>query len=257
MKLNEKISIFYFSSTGNSLKAAMDIVDNYIEYELINIANSQKRLTDNRIVGFVFPVFMGTLPKLVENYFLNFPFKKDTYYFAIGTYYTYRGVTLSVVSKIFRDKGVGLNYANCIPSVGNCLKEYKVPLEKRQVILKRTEDKTKIVIEEISRKVEKLPSKYCKLLVQLHEKLFDLFFKKTYLQFSVENSCINCGVCSKVCPVNNISFENKLPKWGQDCISCHACVHWCPKNVINIGKSKGRPQYLNPNINLRTFMKFK
>lgn len=251
METNEKIVIYYFSATGNSLKTASVIASRYKESRLVKI----KRMNvtehpDSSIVGFVFPVYMGGVPDIVHRFLNNFPFKKDAYYFSAATYYTYKGCTLSVVNKILNNKGVSLNYGNYVPTVGNCLKEYEVSATKRPVILERADAIANKIADDIKDKMEIQPSKYCSMSEKLHTGIFNIFFKDTHKKFALDDNCVGCGVCSKVCPVDNISIKNKQPKWNANCESCHACVHWCPKNAISLGKSKGRLQYHNPNVKM-------
>lgn len=258
MEINEKITIYYFSATGNSLKVAMDIASQYVESEMIQINDNEiVGHINSKIIGFVFPVYMGTLPNIVKSFLLNFQFQNEVYYFAVGTYYTYRGCTLSVVDKIIKDKGASLNYSNYVATVGNCLMEYEVPKKKRYSILKHAEETIKIVVNDIANLRERESSKYHHSLERLHNWLFNLLFKKAYKKFSLEDSCTNCGICMKVCPINNISNHNEKPQWGNQCIACHACVHWCPQNAINLGRSKGRLQYRNPHISVSILLKSK
>ncbi|SHE75061.1 EFR1 family ferrodoxin [Dysgonomonas macrotermitis] len=249
MNTTEKITIYYFSATGNSLKAASDIASLYTQSELVKISRkATPQHPDSTSVGFVFPVYMGGVPDIVIDFLKGFPFRKDTYYFSIATYYTYKGSAISVVNKILNDKGFALSYGNYIPTVGNCLKEYEVPASKRPSILKKADAITTDIANEIKAKIEKQPSPYCRLSDKIHKGLFNIFFKDTHKKFTLENNCTGCGMCSKVCPVDNISITDKKPVWGVNCESCHACVHWCPGNAINLGKSKGRLQYNNPDI---------
>lgn len=253
---NEKIVIYYFSATGNSLKAASVIASRYKKSELIKINRQHvTKHPDSTTVGFVFPVYMGGIPDLVYNFLDNFPYQKDRYYFSVATFYTYKGHTLSVANKILNDKGFRLNYGNYIPTVGNCLKEYEVKEHKRPSILKQANIITEKIADDIMNKTEKQLSKYCNVSKKLHKGMFNIFFKDTHKKFTLEDNCIGCGVCSKVCPVDNIRIKNNKPQWGAACESCHACVHWCPKNAINLGKSKGRLQYHNPDIKITGFLK--
>lgn len=249
MEKEKDITIYYFSATGNSLKLALDISSHFAKSEMIKInATGNVRQSDADIVGFIFPVYMGGLPQIVREFLEKFHFNKDVYYFSIGTYYTYRGNAMSVVNRIMTDRGVSLSYSNYLPSVGNCLKEYEVNPNKRIKILNRAESYTFNIIYDLKNRVIKNTPKYYRLLDILHMWLFNVFFKDVHKKITLENTCINCRICEKICPMDNIIFKDEKPHWGANCEACHACVHWCPQNAINIGKSKGRLQYQNPAI---------
>lgn len=62
--------------------------------------------------------------------------------------------------------------------------------------------------------------------------------------FRVGDGCVGCGKCEKLCPLSNISIENKRPVWGDRCTHCMACISYCPTKAIEYGKgSVGRPRY--------------
>lgn len=249
MEDNKGIVIYYFSATGNSLKLSLDIASQFKKSAIYRIsADGKVEYSNASMVGFVFPVYMGSLPEIVRKFLWNFPFRRDVYYFSIGTYYTYKGCANSIVNRILISRGVHLSYGSYLPAVGNCLKEYEVSQIKRARILKRTEVYASAIISDLKCRVISKPPKYFRLLDVWHKGLFNLFFSEMHKRFTLENTCIRCKVCEKVCPVNNISIKNKKPQWGTQCEACHACVHWCPKNAINIGKSKGRLQYQNPAV---------
>lgn len=245
------MTIYYFSATGNSLKMAMDIASKRKDIVIRKIGiDIIDKHPETKEIGFIFPVYMGTIPDIVRKFLLNFPFEKDVYYYSICTYYLYKGNTLSSVGRLLKDKGVVLNYGAYLSTVGNCLKEYEVSMNKRIKVLEQAKRDSAIIVNDILSKKENSPIGYCKTMERFHQFLFKLVFASTHKQFTLENNCISCGRCEKLCPVNNISINDGVPKWGKSCIACHACVHWCPQNAINIGKSKGRLQYHNPDIKI-------
>lgn len=249
MNRNKKVAIYYFSATGNSLQLSIDLASHFEESELFRIQTGKRiEYTDSKIVGFIFPVYMGRLPNIVDKFLKSFPFEKDVYYFSIGTYYKYKGCAISIVDKILKDKGVVLNYGNYLTSVGNCLMEYEVSDIKRIPVLKRAEEITAVIIDDIKNNRERKSHTYCQASDKLHKKLYNIFFANAHTKFTLEDKCIGCGICEKICPANNITLHEGKPQWGSNCEACHACVHWCPKNAINLGKSKGRLQYRNPAI---------
>ncbi len=69
------------------------------------------------------------------------------------------------------------------------------------------------------------------------------------LTFQVNDRCTGCSTCSKVCPMNNVSFFNDRPVWGDSCLSCFACLQWCPCEAIQLGRGKVRvDRYNHPEI---------
>ena len=51
-------------------------------------------------------------------------------------------------------------------------------------------------------------------------------------------SCIGCGLCSQICPMNNITIENNKAVAGNMCTMCYRCISHCPQKAITlIGKA--------------------
>ena len=56
---------------------------------------------------------------------------------------------------------------------------------------------------------------------------------KTY---KASKTCVHCGKCVKLCPVNNIRVNKRGKiKFGGKCIMCMRCAMFCPKNSIELG----------------------
>lgn len=62
--------------------------------------------------------------------------------------------------------------------------------------------------------------------------------------YTVTDSCIGCGKCEKLCPLNNIRMENGRPVWQGNCTQCMACICRCPAEAIEYGrKTRGKRRY--------------
>lgn len=62
--------------------------------------------------------------------------------------------------------------------------------------------------------------------------------------FTVSDNCTSCGLCTRLCPLNNIILKDGKPVWGGQCTHCMACICRCPAEAIEYGKkSVGQPRY--------------
>lgn len=74
-------------------------------------------------------------------------------------------------------------------------------------------------------------------------------------KFFVQETCNRCGLCEKVCPVQNIRLVDGRPAWQHHCEQCMACLQWCPQEAIQFGKATiGRRRYRHPEFKAADFM---
>lgn len=65
--------------------------------------------------------------------------------------------------------------------------------------------------------------------------------------FHATDACTVCGLCSRKCPLNNISMTPDGPRWGDECALCLRCYHICPRHAVAYGKATdGKGQYMHP-----------
>ncbi len=67
--------------------------------------------------------------------------------------------------------------------------------------------------------------------------------------FTAGDACTSCGLCTRVCPTQNITLVDGRPQWGKDCVQCVACIHRCPQRAIEYGDiSQDQGRYTHPDI---------
>lgn len=59
-------------------------------------------------------------------------------------------------------------------------------------------------------------------------------FRK-YGQLTINQStCIRCGRCCRICPMDNLEMQDKLVKTKGLCTECYRCVSNCPAQAITL-----------------------
>ena len=51
-----------------------------------------------------------------------------------------------------------------------------------------------------------------------------------------DNRCQGCGLCARVCPVDNIELIDNRPHFAARCVLCLRCLHACPQEAIQIAR---------------------
>ena len=113
-------------------------------------------------------------------------------------------------------------------------------------------NRPKVVISKKEQSLEK--SKY------LIDMLFGKILNKSVVNnfatkdtgFKLNDKCIGCGKCEKVCSVSNIIMADGKPTWNHHCEFCLGCLQSCPAEAINYAdKTQKKIRYINPNVSLQ------
>ena len=90
-----------------------------------------------------------------------------------------------------------------------------------------------------------------RLLGSVQRRHVDAMIKKAGGQLAVVTErCAQCGICTTICPVGNISRERDRYAFGNECVLCMRCYNACPTNAICFGAKCGDtrkyPRYRDP-----------
>ena len=228
--------IYYFSGTGNSLRAAIVIAQALGNTEIISMRcnASEVSAADSNIIGFVFPVYHWTICEAIQAFISALEINPHAYIFAVSTPSFINGFSFEILDKLLGQKGASLHYAKRIFSVANLCIVYP-PFPSPKLRVPSTERKLIKVSRMIQKRAVNTYARAGWLTRLIYPKMMPKYRAiqpEVDKGFSVSDDCISCGVCSKVCPKKNIAMRNSRPEFLHDCSCCMACVSFCPKKAI-------------------------
>jgi len=256
-----KTAIYYFSGTGNSLKIAWDLTKFLGDADVIPIAKAvleKEIIPDADRIGIIYPVYMWGMP-LIVNRFIE-KLKTDKYIFAIANCGGMAAGALIHTKKRLEAAGMKLSSGFIVKMPGNYTPMYgAIPKEKQEKLFTKEEAKIKEIANIIKSREEK-PIEKNSFLVNFFFSTFIYNMGSTKIpgadkDFWSNEKCTSCGLCEKICPVNNINMANGKPSWKHHCEQCMACLQWCPSEAIQFGKkTEGRKRYRHPLVKASDLM---
>lgn len=208
--------------------------------------------SDAQTFGFVFPIYDFKAPKVVTDFVSKFQDLGSKYLFAVCTYgvapfhsltrfnqtllrlgntlaagFSVRMPHNAIGSKIFSEKDYEFFFHN-----------WKIKRENIAQVI-RNRQKNKLEEDNLFTFGKKFFYKATifKMLPTLTRLLKQAMLHGwESLGFQTNDQCKGCGICEKVCPMQNIAIVDSKPSWLDHCASCFACVQWCPNQAIGFGK---------------------
>ena len=245
-------TVFWFSGTGNSLYTAKTLAKALGDTELMPIANEAPMDAiggDGCKIGFVFPSYYGDLPRLVRVFVERLSILPHTDIFAVVTMGAFGQGSVKALAEQLAAKGTPLRYGVGLRINGNYILKYD-PAMFGAKSDRRIHSKLNKADKRILRITEDINSG--KQLVKTNAITAKTLYKDIAsldTGFTINEKCTGCGLCEKVCPVNNIKLADGKPVWQHHCEHCVACISWCPAATINHGQATvKRTRYRNPRI---------
>ena len=229
--------ILYFSGTGNSLHAARvlgkETEDTVIHVaDLIHLCGACTSI-QNKVLGFVFPVYFGDIPKPFQEFIECTRFSPSAYIYAIATCGSSGGNALYHVNQILQRKNCRLSYGRIVPMIANSTATWKkkvtyeyTKLDAADALLTRigADIKTGVVDTKALKNPLLARLMQSHILRRIGEKRFSI---------SVDSdACTRCGLCVTLCPTHNLLLSHNEIHVGKRCSYCMACAHHCPSGGI-------------------------
>lgn len=254
--------IFYFSGTGNTRWVATQIAQtigeelHYIP-DLIRKGQYEFNTATGERIGFCFPTHGWQPPAIVRQFVrklrVSHPDNDQDrpFCWALTTCGDNTGEAMTIFNKEL--SAIGLKavtlFSVTMPESYVCLPfMYTDTEEKERRKIDNAERQLKRITEVICNRQSGIESLEKGATPRLYSYVIGGYFNKQMItdrKFTVDpDTCIKCGKCSQVCPVDNI--QGTPPKWLHNgkCTCCLACYHYCPVHAVNYGSiTRKRDQY--------------
>lgn len=246
---------FYFSATGNSLAVAKQIGGKLISIPQA-IKNNPYEYTDDAI-GFVFPTYCCNIPKIVRDFISSASFHAD-YFFAVATYGNGIGTggDGNLLNRLDEFAGFQFDYLNSILMVDNFVDAFNIEKEIQKIPSKEIDEHMEKICSDIHLRKQyqksvglmgKLMTGVCRPMSKKQDE------GKMDARFIVDEACVRCGTCVKICPRKNITLNPNVT-FHHHCEGCYGCLHICPKQAIHVKRERGTKRWRNSDVSVKELL---
>ena len=245
--------VLYFSATGNTEFIAKEIAKR-LDDECVNLldrvkSNDHSILHSDKPFIICAPVYVCEMPLFMSKYLKEQSFSGSDDVYFIFTSGGYCGISGVLAESMFKKKKMNVHGYAEFKMPRNYVANDHYPMQPKEEVEARIRDAYK-QLDEVASTIRSGGTLTARK-VQLWEILVTVPFtpvwaklKLTAKDFHVKDSCIGCGKCAKLCPLNNIKIEHMKPVWGNQCTHCMACIGNCPVRAIEYGTiSQTKDQY--------------
>lgn len=246
------MTVCYFTASGNCLYVARRIGGRLLSIPQL-MRQEKIEITDDA-VGIVCPVYAAEMPMMVREFIARAKITTD-YFFFVYTFGMGCGEAFAHAELAARDAGLTLSYISAVQMVDNYLPIFKMQEQIDTLPQKDVEGQLARVCAEIAER-KKTPVKITaltKLQMTAYGKRLagPILRRETAQSYLVNDSCIHCGICAKVCPADNITVTKEKVAFSDRCEVCYACLHNCPQNAIHLKKEASPVRFRNEHVSLQ------
>lgn len=246
-----KVELYYFSGTGNSLHIAKELHKKFPDSTLIpiiSLLNKEIIKIEAEVVGIIFPLYLTTVPKPVDEFIKKIDITSVKYSFSVITRIGTFSVANVYIKKVLRKKGMWLDASFMVNMANNSpagLKPFadqkwvqKIADDKVSALEEKVQQNLKIIVDKITKREKIFSNGSASFLSNMLEPLMTKLTGKASasIPFYTDESCTKCMVCENVCPSGRVKVVDEKIIWDNavQCYYCYACFNFCPTQSILI-----------------------
>ncbi len=246
--------IFYFTGTGNCLYVARQLAN--AETTLLSIPQLVKQGKydfEADEIGIVYPIY-GHMPPYMVKEFIRKARLKAGYKFAVLTFGARKCNAVELWDEATRKAGHTFDYITTMIMVDNWLPNFDMN-EQMKLDKHIPENLQRINADLAARRrwhepvTEEERRMHAGFMAYTGLDPEKGFVMKSEKYFRVTDRCVDCGICTYVCPRGNYALTSRGVKAEGDCEFCFACIHNCPQKAIQFAHLPDDPLLARGEVN--------
>ena len=242
----------YFSGTGNTKFCVTHFLEKCGGGNAYPIENKEaaSALSEDSDIVLGYPVYYSSLPMIMRDFIeQNAELWCGKNVFVIATMGLFSGDGAGVSARLLKKHGARITGGLHV-KMPDCIGDVKA--------LKKSHEKNREIIKQAARKLdgaaEMLQSgKPPREGLNFFYHIAGLFGQRLWFGSKTKHytrnpkidkkKCVDCGACVRLCPMKNISLQDRKAVSGNRCTMCYRCFSNCPRKAITIIGKKVIVQY--------------
>ncbi len=233
----------YFSGTGNTqhcIEKLTYLLDKSAKVLSLESEEILCHIKENEIIILGYPTQFSNAPFMVRDFIVSHSeIWKDKKILCVATMGAFSGDGAGCMARLLKKKGAiilgGLHIR--MPDSLCDVKSLNKSLDDN----KKTVIKADYKIEKTAQKIHN--GKYPQDGISFFSHIAGLFGQRLWFynkttgysdQLKINENCIGCGLCTKICPMQNIVVQGKKAISKDRCTMCYRCISQCPQKAITL-----------------------
>lgn len=233
----------YLSGTGNTkhcTEKLVHLLDENAQAVPMEGKQTTELLSQHDFIVFAYPVQYSNAPVMVRDFIKkNAGIWKDKKVLCLATMGLFSGDGAGCCARLLKKHG-----AKVVGGLHLCMPDSICDVK----LLKRSVEKNQKIIRVADRKIEKWAEKirqgkYPKDGLYFYDRIAGLLCQRLWFygktkdysdRLKISGNCTGCGMCTRLCPMENLVLENGRAEAGDRCTMCYRCISSCPAKAITL-----------------------
>lgn len=246
-----RMAVLYFSGTGNSKFIARQ----FAEKMSAECHSIEEKIDFKKLFGLVdtiavvYPIYGSCVPRIMREFAdLHLDEFKEKKLIIFCTQMLFSGDGAKAFARLIPNCEKNILYAEHFKMPNNICNYPIFPMTEKELVNKPQKAVVRLdeICDDIRNGVIKKRgwSVLASLLGKTQNIVYPKMEEKARHSFYADDSCIKCGLCVSICPMNNLEIINNQVVQKDNCTVCYRCVNACPRQAATVYiKSKPKRQY--------------